>query len=133
MSYEFSSFRYTDGQSDKAYEIEMTDAGGGQWTVNYAFGKYGSKLQGRHKVTGTLPVAHKAFQSLVAERVKKKYTLIGTVKTPPASPRIQVKGATTNAASTAASPTATAKAKSPAMPPRLDRMALTLNASPFLI
>lgn len=132
MSYFFSSFRYTDAKSDKAYQIEMIDAGGGQWTVNYAFGKHGTSLQARHKFTGTKQQAERAYNALVDQRLKNQYQEVVSTDVPDAGgPRINVKGAPTPAAPAVDQPRA--KAAPAKRPPQLQRAALALNAAPFAI
>jgi len=62
------SFELTDGQSDKFWTITLDRA---QYTVN--FGRRGTAGQTQIKEIGSLEAAQKAFDKLIAEKLKKGY------------------------------------------------------------
>jgi predicted DNA-binding WGR domain protein len=71
------SLRYTDGTSDKFWEIQLADA---SHTVRY--GRYGTAGQTQTKEFDGDDAALKSFEKLVAEKLKKGYVDDGTAIVP---------------------------------------------------
>jgi predicted DNA-binding WGR domain protein len=84
------SLRYTDGKSDKFWEIQLT---GVSHTVRY--GRYGTAGQTQTKAFDSDDAALKSFEKLVAEKLKKGYVDDGTAIVPPEPVAIVPKKPTT--------------------------------------
>jgi predicted DNA-binding WGR domain protein len=87
------SLRYTDGKSDKFWEIQLT---GVSHTVRY--GRYGTAGQTQTKAFDGDDAALKSFEKLVAEKLKKGYVDDGAAIVPPEPVAIEPKKPTTEIA-----------------------------------
>lgn len=123
MSYQFLRYSFFEPSknADRAYEIEMRDNGGGQWVVNYAYGRSGTNLAQRNKYIGSLSGATAAFDELKRERNKKRYVLEFDTSVPAATPRILPKGQAAPVVAVPAAPVAPA-ASAPASSPPADQV-----------
>lgn len=67
--------RFKEGNSDKAYEVELLEVSNDKYLVNFSFGKYGSVLKPGTKTENpvSLQEAKKIFDELVLSKTKKGY------------------------------------------------------------
>lgn len=74
-----SKLHFQKGNSDKIYEVDLCEAGEGEFLVNFRYGRRGAKLREGSKTPfpTTLSVAEGIFDSLVAEKVRKGYLVAG--------------------------------------------------------
>jgi predicted DNA-binding WGR domain protein len=74
-----TKLHYKEGNSDKIYEVDLCDAGGEKFVVNFRYGRRGAELKEGTKTT--VPVqfaeAEKIFQKLVDEKTRKGYHVAG--------------------------------------------------------
>ena len=67
---------YTEGSSDKVYQAQLEEKGGG-WVVNFQYGRRGSALKAGTKTASPVEfsVAKKEYDALVRSKTSKGYTL----------------------------------------------------------
>ncbi len=67
--------RFKEGNSDKAYKVELIEVSDNKYLVNFSFGKYDSVLKECTKTETplTLSEAEKIFNELVISKTKKGY------------------------------------------------------------
>lgn len=87
-----TTLHFRQGTSDKVYEVELCEAGAGEFLVNYRYGRRGATLREGTKTAfpTSLAKAEAIFDSLVAEKTAKGYRLTtgsGTAAAPPEIPR----------------------------------------------
>ena len=72
---------YRDGTSDKVYEVDLCEAGSGEFLVNFRYGRRGARLQEGTKTVFPEPLerARSIYQNLVNEKLRKGYWVQGTV------------------------------------------------------
>jgi predicted DNA-binding WGR domain protein len=74
-----TKLHFREGNSDKVYEVDLCDAGGEKFVVNFRYGRRGAELKEGTKTT--VPVglaeAEKIFQKLVDEKTRKGYHVAG--------------------------------------------------------
>ncbi len=72
---------FRDGASDKVYEVDLCEAGAGEFLVNFRYGRRGARLQEGTKTVFPLPLekARAIFQSLIQEKTRKGYWVKGSV------------------------------------------------------
>lgn len=79
---------FQEGNSDKVYEVDLCEAGEGEFLVNFRYGRRGSKL--REGTKSAFPTsrarAEAMFDKLVAEKTGKGYQLAATQGASPAIP-----------------------------------------------
>jgi bifunctional non-homologous end joining protein LigD len=74
-----SRLRCTEGSSDKVYNLDLKEEGGG-WVVSYANGRYGSTLvSGTKTASGPVPypAARKIYDTVLREKLKGGYIPTG--------------------------------------------------------
>ena len=66
------------GGSDKVYEVDLADVGGGDYVVNFRYGRRGSSLREGTKTKQPvgLQAAEQIFEKLVASKLSKGYELV---------------------------------------------------------
>ncbi len=71
---------YQEGTSDKIYEVDLCQTGEDRYVVNFRYGRRGATLKEGVKTEQPVPLAQaqKAFDKLVAEKVKKGYQDVST-------------------------------------------------------
>jgi bifunctional non-homologous end joining protein LigD len=79
MEIEKINLFYTEGSSDKVYQVQLEPSEGDKfegWLVNFQYGKRGSALKNGTKTAKPLPyeAAKKIYDGLVAEKTRKGYT-----------------------------------------------------------
>jgi predicted DNA-binding WGR domain protein len=66
---------YSEGNSDKIYEVDLCEVGSNQFVVNFRYGRRGASLRDGTKTT--LPVgqaeARKIFDQLVSSKTREGY------------------------------------------------------------
>ncbi len=72
---------YREGTSDKVYEVDLCEAGSGEYLVNFRYGRRGARLQEGTKTVFPEPLerARSIYQSLVNEKLRKGYWVQGSV------------------------------------------------------
>jgi predicted DNA-binding WGR domain protein len=93
-----SNLFFKEGNSDKVYEIDISEVGPNQYTVNFRYGRRGSPLKEGSKTTTPvgLAAAQTVFDGLELEKRKKGYqsesemfqplpTVATAIDTPPAT------------------------------------------------
>lgn len=103
-------FQFTDGSSDKFWIIDLE---ADKFTVR--FGRVGTRGQTQEKTFGTEAEAAKAYEKLIAEKVKKGYKEIGAAAATTAAPPAAAKATKAKKAARETEKTADAKAE-PAVP-----------------
>jgi len=80
---------YQKGTSDKVYEIDLCEAGEGEFIVNFRYGRRGAALREGTKTPfpETRAKAEEIFSKLAAEKTNKGYLIDGEVDTPTPIPR----------------------------------------------
>ncbi|MDO5973226.1 WGR domain-containing protein [Flavivirga jejuensis] len=75
---------FTEGKSDKVYEIDLCESGAGLFVVNFRYGRRGANL--REGTKTIFPVdyeeALKVYNKLIADKEKKGYSESGVVSQP---------------------------------------------------
>jgi predicted DNA-binding WGR domain protein len=86
---------YSEGNSDKIYEVDLCEVGNNQFVVNFRYGRRGASLRDGTKTT--LPVgqaeARKIFDQLVSSKTREGYqevNLAASGATPPVAPSLTV-------------------------------------------
>lgn len=79
---------FTDGKSDKVYEVDLYDVGG-EYIVNFRYGKRGGNLKEGTKTASPVPCAkaEQVFEKLVKSKTKKGYLEEQSGKAPTATPQ----------------------------------------------
>ena len=74
-----SRLEFQEGTSDKVYEVDLCEAGEGEFLVNFRYGRRGSTLKDGTKTVYpvTRAQAESVFEKLVAEKTKKGYRVAG--------------------------------------------------------
>lgn len=80
--------RYQQGKSDKVYEIDLCEAGEGEFIVNFRYGRSGSNLREGTKTPfpETRPKAEEIFSKLTAEKTGKGYQIADELGLPSQAP-----------------------------------------------
>ena len=75
---------FSEGKSDKVYEVDLCESGQDLYIVNFRYGRRGASLREGTKTVFPVPYeeALKVFNSLVLSKEKKGYTEDATVKQP---------------------------------------------------
>ncbi len=81
---------FQDAKSDKVYEVDLCEAGGEKYLVNFRYGRRGATLKEGTKTQEpvSLEKAEKVFETLVKSKTKKGYT--DASSTPSNSPEISI-------------------------------------------
>ena len=71
-----STLYFENDRSDKVYEVDLCETPGGEFLVNFRYGRRGSTLREGTKTTSpvNLETAEKLFEELVASKTKKGYS-----------------------------------------------------------
>ena len=74
-----SKLHFRQGKSDKVYEVDLCEAGGGEFLVNFRYGRRGTDLREGTKTPfpTSRAKAEGIFDSLVAEKTHKGYRIVG--------------------------------------------------------
>lgn len=74
-----SKLHFRQGTSDKVYEVDLCEAGAGEFLVNYRYGRRGADLREGTKTPfpTSRAKAEGIFDSLVAEKTRKGYLIAG--------------------------------------------------------
>lgn len=69
------SLRYIEGNSDKVYKVSLYQESNGGWLVDFAYGRYPRATAKGTKTKTPVPYkkAHKIYQKVVSEKLKKGY------------------------------------------------------------
>ncbi len=84
-----TTLQYSEGSSDKVYEVDICQIPEGSYVVNFRYGKRGANLKEGTKTTQpvNLPEAQRAFDKLIQEKTKKGYQDVTSpsieIETPP--------------------------------------------------
>ena len=72
---------YQAGNSDKVYEVDLSEVAPARYMVNYRYGKRGGNLREGSETVAAVPLteAQKVFDRLVQSKVAKGYREAGTV------------------------------------------------------
>lgn len=72
---------FRDGSSNKVYEVDLCEAGAGEYLVNFRFGRLGARLQEGTKTVFPEPLerARTIYQNLVNEKLRKGYWVQGSM------------------------------------------------------
>jgi predicted DNA-binding WGR domain protein len=72
---------FREGTSDKIYEVDLCEAGSGEYLVNFRYGRRGARLQEGTKTVFPEPLerARSIYQNLINEKLRKGYWVQGTV------------------------------------------------------
>lgn len=70
-----SRLRFTQGTSDKVYEVDLVEVKPGAFTVHFRYGRFGANLRAGTKTSEPVaqPEANRVFEALVASKTKKGY------------------------------------------------------------
>ncbi|MES2731464.1 MAG: hypothetical protein V4714_06935 [Bacteroidota bacterium] len=83
-----ASLWFSEGNSDKIYEVDLCEVGSNQYVVNFRYGRRGATLRDGTKTA--LPVAEdqarKIYDLLVGSKVKEGYQAVGSGMAPAANP-----------------------------------------------
>jgi predicted DNA-binding WGR domain protein len=75
-----TSLWFSEGNSDKVYEVDLCEVGSGQFVVNFRYGRRGTTLRDGSKTV--LPVtevqARKIYDQLVSSKTREGYQEAGT-------------------------------------------------------
>ena len=79
---------FQEGKSDKVYEVDLCEAGAGEFLVNFRYGRRGSNLRDGTKTVYpvTRAQAESLFEKLIAEKTGKGYHLANESGLPISSP-----------------------------------------------
>ena len=85
-----SSLSFQKGTSDKVYEIDLCEAGEGEFVVNFRYGRRGARLREGTKTPfpESLAKAEDIFARLVAEKTGKGYLIDGETGAPTPIPEL---------------------------------------------
>ena len=83
-----SRLEFREGTSDKVYEVDLCEAGEGEFLVNFRYGRRGSTLKDGTKTVYpvTRSQAESVFEKLVTEKTKKGYHVAGEEGLPTPAP-----------------------------------------------
>ena len=83
-----SRLEFQEGTSDKVYEVDLCEAGEGEFLVNFRYGRRGSNLREGTKTVFpvTLAQAESLFEKLVSEKTRKGYHVSGEAGLPSPTP-----------------------------------------------
>src|ERR1700712_5181384 len=91
-----TSLTFTEGRTERVYEIDLCEVGSGQFVVNFRYGKRGAALKDGSKTVAPVAEAeaNRVFDKLVAQQIEKGYAPAGAPRPPPAvhaaAPRAEV-------------------------------------------
>jgi len=70
-----SRLRYSEGSSDKVYEVDLCQMTDDEFVVNFRYGRFGSRLREGTKTSFPVDLveAEVVFDNLVAEKLRKGY------------------------------------------------------------
>lgn len=79
-----SKLYYQEGKSDKVYEVDLCEAGEGEFLVNFRYGRRGARLREGTKTPFPEPLAkaEQIFSQLVNSKLVKGYLQVGEEGTP---------------------------------------------------
>ena len=85
-----SKLHFQQGKSDKVYEVDLCEAGGGEFMVNFRYGRRGTDLREGTKTPfpTSRSKAEGIFESLVAEKSQKGYRIVGASGIAAAQPAV---------------------------------------------
>ncbi|MCW1922230.1 WGR domain-containing protein [Luteolibacter arcticus] len=83
-----SRLHFREGNSDKVYEVDLCEAGEGEFLVNFRYGRRGAALRDGTKTPfpESRAKAEAIFEALVAEKTQKGYKIAGESGLPAALP-----------------------------------------------